>query len=414
MKTKNTLLLFATIIYGLLYGLVADFFYTRLREIWYIPIVIAVYFCAFALGLFFVVYTFSRSKQKMFSSHLVRDICLTLIIILIASFFLEIIYEIGGETVYNEPTSYVFLIDDSGSMADNDPDVERIPAIHSVVNEKSADFEYAVYVFANDYKLVRSMTPKKDGMGNIELNSNGGTAIATAIRGVLRALKEGSLDGGEFPRILLLSDGQSSDTFLGTFSLRKELKELKNRGVSISTVGLGKSVDTSFMNSIARNTGGVYVHVENVDELAIAMKEAINTNAQRDLLGERPNVKADWLYAIMRLLFLFIIASLVLLAKCFGCGGSEFKWVLIWCTILNLIAAMIMEFGMGCFSVDGKTLRVCMCILIAVIVNSYIIYSTFSDSNSLRRKYPNTHNSDYNTDALRNRKQNDNSIDTLR
>jgi len=390
MKTRNIPLLIATIIYGVIFAFIGEPIYSKLIELWYKPFVIGLYFFVFSLFLFVTVYMFSKEKQKIFSQHLIRDITLTLIAIFSVSLCLEIIYEIGGKTVYNEPTSYIFVIDDSGSMQDNDPNAERIQAITAIMNDKDADFKYAVYVFDSDYRLVRSMEPKKFGLKKIELQTTGGTAITATLKGVTLDIETGVIDGGDYPRILLLSDGQSGDSFGGTASLRKEIKKLQERGITISTVGLGNSVDSSFMNSLAKKTGGVYINVDNIDELSIAMKEAINSYADRDLLGVRPYNRLNWLYAIIRVIFVFVIASCIMVVKCLACGGSDFNKIILVCTSLNLFAALLLEIGLNYIVVSGLITHVLMCVLLSVIMNYYIIKSRIlfdEDCNFEKRVY---------------------------
>ena len=408
MKKKNISLLIATIVYGLCFGIIGEIIYSKIIESWYKPFVIGLYFFLFSLILMVVIYKFSKNKQKNFSNHLVRDVVISLIGIFCISMLLEIIYEVGEKNVYNEPTSYIFLIDDSGSMMDNDPNEERVQAVSTVVNDKESDFNYAVYTFDDKYNLARTMSPKKNGLETIELHSNGGTAISTTIKGVTHDIETGAINGGEYPKILLLSDGHSTDNFYGIFGIRKEIQKLQKLGVTISTIGLGESVDKSFLSSLAQKTGGVYINIDNINQLSNAMKEAISTYANRDLLGIRPYNKLNLLYAFLRILFIFIIASGILVVKCLVCGGSNFSGIFLGCTILNLIAAILLEFGLNLVAIGNLVSHIVMCILIASIINSYTVTQQVSiDTNYFSEA------KDFNGEYLKNKNKKSTYQETL-
>ena len=256
------------------------------------------------------------------------------------SLLFEFLYELGKQK-FVEPTSYIFVIDDSGSMQGTDPNYKRVQAIHDIMADSDPDMEYAVYSFTDNLTLLKNMSTWNES-DYFAFNSYGGTDIIGALSGVMDDLESGRIHGGDHPRILLLSDGNSY-----SFGKKDVVKRCRDRGVSISTVSFPRS--NSLLKFLANKTGGIYIDSNNTDKLNEKMEEAVTTSASRDLLSFRYVEKSDGLYAFLRILFLIIL----------GVIWSGFKYVissnnesgipsiviLIVSSILCLIAAVLMEIG---------------------------------------------------------------------
>ncbi len=226
------------------------------------------------------------------------------------SILFDYLYELG-ETKELKPTSYIFLIDDSGSMLDTDPQFLRVEAIHDIMEDADPDMPYAVYSFTSDLTMVKDMsTYDKDD--EFTFYSDGNTDIIKAVSGVLDDLESGKIDGGESPRILLLSDGNSYP-----FGKGDVIRRCKKNGVTICTVSFPQYND--LLEDLADKTGGVYVDSDDTDELNEMMEGAITANVSaRDILSYRLPVENDGLYVFLRILFLIIL----------GAAWSVFKFVI--------------------------------------------------------------------------------------
>ena len=203
------------------------------------------------------------------------------------------------------PTSYVFVIDDSGSMSGSDPDGQRYQAIAELLSDAAPDFPYMVYRFADVPALVRPMAPVSEGVPALEPLASGQTAIRAALTQALDDRESGVWDGGTSPRVVLLTDGYATD--VGIFHpIRSLLRRYQKAGVSVSTIGLG-GADERLLQRIAGSTGGVYLDVVDASGLSQAMEEAALRFAGRDLLSDRSAPRLGWLYALLRILFVTLL-----------------------------------------------------------------------------------------------------------
>lgn len=244
--------------------------------------------------------------------------------VFLLSMLMEYLYEISPSFKEIEPTSYVFVIDESGSMGGNDRTGLRYEAISEIMEKEANNFPYMVYTFSNDSEIVREMAPASKTDEEIPITCEGDTSIRGTILRILQDYKEGVWDGGENPKIIFLTDGYATDLdngflwFKGNVrEFNEALDEYSSLGINISTVGLG-FVDRQLMTKIAETTGGIFVNVQNAADLAEAMKTAAASYSERDLLSIRYMRQMDAIYGLLRILFLTIIGavigSLVLLA----------------------------------------------------------------------------------------------------
>ena len=207
------------------------------------------------------------------------------------------------------PTSYVFVIDDSGSMSGSDPDGKRYQAISELLSDAAPDFPYMVYRFADGPALVKPMAPVSEGVPALEPQAGGQTAIQAALTQVLDDRESGVWDGGASPRVVLLTDGYATD--VGLFHpIRSLLRRYQKAGASVSTVGLGDA-DERLLQRIAGSTGGVFLDVADASGLSRAMEEAALRSAGRDLLSDRSVPRLGWLYALLRILFVTLLGAVL-------------------------------------------------------------------------------------------------------
>ena len=277
----------------------------------------------------------------------IRTFFALLLILFIITGLLEYIYEIGKNNV-DEPTSYVFLIDDSGSMSGNDPDFERSDAIKKIMQRQNPDLPYAVYKFTESSSLLKSMSTYNNNDEYL-FESSGGTNIIGSINEVVDDIINNSQEAGNSPRILLLSDGSSSSS-----GLSNVIKKCVNSNISVSSISFGNIFGNSLLNKLSKKTGGVYVNIDNINELYDKMQSAITSSASRNLISERFMPRNNWLYAMLRILFLTIIALVWTLIKCIAyCKtpteneySNSYGNVFIFTLVSAVLSIVLMEFGM--------------------------------------------------------------------
>jgi len=362
-------MLVGTAVTGMLYFIVGETLYRGLSGRIPMPLLMGCYFLGLMvfviLGLNLIGATMRRSIRG-YKDIVWRCILLCLAILAAAGIF-EFIYEISFSQKFTNPGAYVFLMDSSGSMEDNDPDGKRYEAVGALLENKDPDFRFAVYSFANSSKVVRPMGPVSQGTEFDTEKPNGGTGIKTVLEDVYRDMDRGDLEFGKNGKILLFTDGYATDMdfFMSKAQLNKLLEQYSKKGISISTVGLG-SPDDELMEMIAKKTQGVYVRAEDAAMLEEAMKEAVESTSDRNLLDYRSPVQYDFLCMLVRFAAVLALGLLLGLVKMYLCEPF-LDTRLLWVTSVacSLAAASCVELGMNKLGLPPELMRFFMCVLLA-------------------------------------------------
>ena len=319
---------------GLVFAIVGESLYHLLTNVIWKPIGVGLYFALFAaviLGMSFLMAKLrgdyniwqNREGTTVFSTNYKRA-AIAIAVVFMLSGLCEFLYD----TDFNKPlrkksiTSYVFLIDDSGSMGGDrgsDPEMKRVDAISEIMEKESKKTEFAIYRFNDQVERVRDMAPYKKGE-TYNFSPEGTTDIVGALRRVVDDIVSGELEVGKNPRILLLSDGYA-DSDIG---LDEVLDDCNANGIIVSTIGYG--VSNPMLKEISEKTGGSYSEVllEQISNLGDAMKNAISSNYSRNLLSDRYVKSLDILYMILRVVFLVLIGVVIswIKQKCY-CGAID-------------------------------------------------------------------------------------------
>lgn len=350
-----------SVIAGLITWLGSHLIYRSYHDVISGPVMIGILCAGLFATVFITVYVGSMvsgsfDKKSQFyndTGGMVRYFLFGLVGILILSMSLEYIYELNPKFKEIKPTSYIFVIDESGSMSSNDSAGLRYDAIPEIMEAEEAGFPYMVYTFSNETHIARNMGPLEAEYVPIPVKSNGGTAIYGTILQILEDYKEEIWDGGSNPKVIFLTDGVATDLsngflwFKGNMpEFNAALEEYKDLSINISTVGLGV-VDREIMTKIAETTGGVFVSVQNSSDLVSAMKTAATSYSDRDLLSIRYMKHMDNLYAVLRILFLTIIGaaigSLMLLAYM---EDGSIPIIIFSSSICSLFSSILFEVGL--------------------------------------------------------------------
>lgn len=373
-------ILIASLVAGLIGCLVSGFLYSVFKEILWSPLAVGLSFMIFAI-IFIVIMLIVSLVSENLTYHVARHhdggkITLALIAIIILSLilgtFFEFIYEIDmfSEKDKNlEPSSYVFIIDNSGSMEGNDSEGLRYDSIEEIISKKDLSFPYAVYSFGSSVAVERALAPISAGNNEFQHEANGGTAMKLALTTVYDEYQNGLKDQmGKAPKVLLLSDGYAGD--IGWFSgIDKLLKSYAKSNITISTVGLGNS-DEALMQQIADATGGVYVSVEDVGMLDDLMQHAITQSSEdryaRTLYTLRNVPKLDFVYGLFRILFTSVLGILISCAMLFATGkGDDSETILISSVITGILGGFLLEIGINVFGISPGFIRFLYFVLVA-------------------------------------------------
>ncbi len=377
----NFLTVVISVIFGGAWALVGSLLYNLLKDVLWMPLLIALYITGLAFAVFVaILVSNSVCKNAKPDSKQYQKTLILIGIIFVCSMLFEFLYELSFSSHdITDPTSYIFLIDDSGSMSSSDPGNARHGAIYDILKDCDDDFPYAIYSFSHEFKQVVPISPASTAQNNSYYQvDGGGTDILGALKFVLNDIDSGNLVAGACPRVLLLSDGES-----GEYGLSNVVRECVSKNVSVSTVGFG-SANVDFLNEIARKTGGFFVWVDDIGKLSNGMNEAISAylNSSRNLLDYRIEFGNNALYAVLRIAFMLIIAAGFVLIKVFMFSTFDEKNVALYTfSILAALGAVGIEVGINALDIAPGIMRTIMCIFFAVLLGSSKNANSYQNGN---------------------------------
>jgi Ca-activated chloride channel family protein len=164
------------------------------------------------------------------------------------------------------PVHLTFLIDVSGSMSSADKLGMAKKSMHMMVNQLREDDTVALATYAGRTARVLEPTPalhKEQIHGAIDhLSAGGSTAMSSGIDIAYDMAAETFVEGHE-NRVVVLSDG---DANVGRTSWDEMLSQIKghaNRGITLSTIGLGTgNYRDSLMEQLANKGDGNNFYID--------------------------------------------------------------------------------------------------------------------------------------------------------
>lgn len=367
---SSSKMLVASILTGVLYSFLGEILIGLLCDVVPSVVLTFIYFTFFFLVLGIVLYFVSKLiLNKCRFSVLKKAWAISFVLIMVCSLLFEFIYDIiQKKEEVSEINSYLFVIDDSGSMETNDPQNIRYEALDALVEGKPADFEYGVISFADDVLLLREMAPIRQNEPKLSSEATGGTAMKAALQYMQEKTESGELGVSEDTRIILLTDGSPTDFFFRR-SITPILNYFAGKHITISTVGLMHS-NESLMQMIADKTGGVFVNCQDVKQLDMAMQQAsIITNQYRNLLGYRDGSALNALLGILRVIFVSLLGLIIAAEKTAICNMFlDSRKVLVTSVIGGILAGICIELGMNVLGLNPSLMRLLVCILLAITI----------------------------------------------
>ncbi|WP_245339103.1 vWA domain-containing protein [Paenibacillus shirakamiensis] len=289
-------------------------------------------------------------RQRYVSTSWKLLVPATLIMLFVGGTAMEFIYELnvnGSKKVSN----IVLLIDDSGSMGQNDPKQARYSAAKNLVDQMDTDKRVAVLTFNDHAQIVQPFIRLDSNSSKNQVRTaidqlkptDGGTDLDVALADTLKHIKD-QATSNRGTMVILLSDGVSQ------LNMQNALKEYIQDQIAVNTIGLNL-VDVSGSNllkDVAQATGGSYSDVSDAGNLSLAFQRIYDTLGDRSLITERTGSEADNMYytllRVAGLIFIGLLLGLALgimfdnryLAKSFAIGGA----------VSGLLAGLILEFGL--------------------------------------------------------------------
>ena len=109
-------------------------------------------------------------------------------------------------------------------------------------------------------KLINDLSPR--GSTNLFGGMEAGMGEVT------RAMPELNGERPSLSRVLLLSDGLANQGLTNPTQIADQVRRWRSKGVSVTTLGLGRDYDEDLMEAIAESGAGRYYYVENPDQMS--------------------------------------------------------------------------------------------------------------------------------------------------
>lgn len=349
----SIIFLIASIIGSIVFFIIGEIFLVPLLNTISSIVLVGIYFGVFGIVLFLVL-NIAGAIEKVDVEASMKLIGIGCIVgLFILGMLFEFLYELGGSIQEIPANNVVFLLDDSGSMEDSDPNFERINAVEQIVESKGEDFNYAIYRFGEEINCVRPMASKSAGMPDLRQPPMGQTPVRGALSTLQQDIENGAIGVATNLQVVMLTDGHATDLGWWNRHLGSAIKYYQRQGIPINTVGLGQA-DQNLMEKISSETGGVSVMASDVSQLVNAMNSAVRTSTiKRTLLTKRPTVNLNILYGILHILFIALLGCVFAPLKLSTAGDTDNEIsILAVSGILSLVAGIIMEIGMNIFAVN--------------------------------------------------------------
>lgn len=175
------------------------------------------------------------------------------------------------------PTNFVFLIDVSGSMSDED----KLPLVKQslllLVDQLRPQDKVSLCVYAGSAGLVLASTPGSDKQkikdAIIELESGGSTAGGQGIKLAYATARAAFIKGGN-NRVVLCTDGDFNVGLSSDDELERLIEQERKSGVFLTVLGFGTgNYQDAKMQKLADKGNGNHAYI---DQLSEAKKVLVN------------------------------------------------------------------------------------------------------------------------------------------
>jgi Ca-activated chloride channel family protein len=167
------------------------------------------------------------------------------------------------------PVHLTFLVDVSGSMSATDKLPLVKDALAELVDNLDAEDRVALVTYAGRTEVVLPPTRLADKApvrAAIErLETGGGTAMGSGMQ-LAFDLAASTLEPGTENRVVVLSDGDANIGPVSHEAILATIEEQAARGITLSTVGFGRSSNDALMEQLADRGDGNYHHIDRRSE----------------------------------------------------------------------------------------------------------------------------------------------------
>ncbi|MEQ9503399.1 MAG: VWA domain-containing protein [Deltaproteobacteria bacterium] len=175
------------------------------------------------------------------------------------------------------PISVAVVIDRSGSMAGDK--IRQVRRAAKTLVERLADSDQiALVTYASDYAVDLPLTPIGGQRARItriidDILDGGGTNLAGGMQAGLDALAKAQ--GAPVRRLILLSDGNANQGITDPTSIAEIAASARQKGITISTLGVGLDFNEDLMTLVAQSGAGGYYYARNATAVAAAFEKEL-------------------------------------------------------------------------------------------------------------------------------------------
>jgi Ca-activated chloride channel family protein len=196
----------------------------------------------------------------------------------------------------------VFVLDTSGSMADEGKMDKAKAALRHGVNSLNPRDRFNVISFAGEERLmsesliIASDNGKKQALEFIErMRATGGTNINDALMAAFKQLQP-----GDRPQmVVLLTDGQPTVGETKAGAIFGNVKQAVKPGVRLFTFGVGYDVNTVLLDGLANENRGTGAYIEPKEDIEVKVSNffaKVNNPVLSDLKIDWGGVEIDLVY----------------------------------------------------------------------------------------------------------------------
>lgn len=323
----------------------------------------------------FCVYKVSNLKYEIpviniFLKSMLSLIGLTIVISFILGAGFEFLYSLGYNKINFVKNNYIAVIDNSGSMANNDPQYERFDALNELFLLMKDNQKMGVYVFSDvDNNIIPLQNIDKSKLNEYQtiLNqykfSDGGTNLMPTLENIIDYIDTQNVKGGT--SVIVISDGECEVN-------NNTLNKFNQHNIPIHTIGVKYSSNSLY--NIAFATGGNYYDINNLKDLGQTFTNIYNLQTEHILLGHRKGIASPMLrYIAMRILFISLLAFAIKLMELFIFDIKDLrKFILIQCILFSIIAGVSIELLMQHTSFNASLNRFVMVLFISLIFATFL------------------------------------------
>jgi Ca-activated chloride channel family protein len=186
----------------------------------------------------------------------------------------------ASEATTRPRVNVAFVLDRSGSMSGRNKIDLAKRALHEGIERLAATDRFAVVVYDHEVDVVAPGRAAADGARHdahralSDIGPRGNTDLAG---GWLRGAEQvaSGLDPEAVNRVLLLTDGLANTGITDPLELERHARELRVRGVSTSTFGVGEDFNAELLGSMADAGGGAYRFIRHAEEIPALIRSEV-------------------------------------------------------------------------------------------------------------------------------------------